>query len=217
MTAYYNEWNKDAAAWLRNLMAEGLIMASGQVLQADSASCQEGDDMSGREPTRVSATGSSCGCGPLRFAHDPACVPPQAREIRRRLHRLAVHRGLFDRTEQDSRRAIAWPSLARDTAILALDCASTIPWLSGLSLHGGRHQSMFFSGSDRVGLGNASHKRRSRGHGRLLFPSTSSGMRPRMTESKTYYRTSDKRTICHTGCSFVFSLPHHTTSCERTQ
>lgn len=113
---YYNEWDKDAAAWLRELIRE-----SGQVLLANSAFGQGAHGMSDREPKLCQAKRSWRDSSTPHFFRDQACVPSPRLCFRRTTRISSVHSDWSAENEAGLSLASVSPWCAGDIVVRAQD------------------------------------------------------------------------------------------------
>lgn len=153
MTAYYNEFDRSAALWLRELIVEGLIApgevdersiedaTSGQALRAGSASDQAMNGTSGTEPTPSSARCSSSSCAMPQASGALACAQHQAHGARRTTRTHGEPPGSFGRSDADSRLEGASLSSSPCMWPLLVACASGIRGLTSRCLLAGTRRS----------------------------------------------------------------------------
>ena len=111
MTAYYNEFDPHAAAWLRNLIAAGVIapgdvdersiedVTPNRVLQGCSAYGQATDDRSDREPKPFQATSCSQRFASGLIAHGLVGALSRIHDFRRRIRNCEGQTGSAGRNE----------------------------------------------------------------------------------------------------------------------
>lgn len=97
MSAYYNEFNPHAAAWLRNLIKKA------QAPMASSASDPRAYGMSDTKPTHAAATLCLILAASPRVAGIPACEPPQEPGFLRMTGKIAEPKDYFCKTSVELR------------------------------------------------------------------------------------------------------------------
>lgn len=158
MTAYYNEFDPKAAAWLRELIKMGLI-APGEVDERSivdvkpedlvrsgcSAFCLGEHDTLDTAPRPFRATLSSSQIAKRHSSHvlvyEQGLIPGSLRKTRKPLARLGCAFG----TEVGLSLAVAYPLCAVDKSLLALDYVYATLELVAPLLRDGTHQNKLFS------------------------------------------------------------------------
>ena len=134
MTAYYNEFDKKAAA-----------RAGVPVLRGDSASGPLERDMSDTKPKPLSAICNYSRYARRRCANDPACGQRPERVSRRMTRRLWARLGSFAGIGRDSPRDLSWLLCAAGIVVLSLgfSCATRVLFAPPLLVGNRRSMSIF--------------------------------------------------------------------------